>query len=96
MYEEISKLDYVSEIVLEGGNMRDPFRFSALKNLGRLETLEISGYRTIDEEDLGELGQLTQLRKLVVEDKHDIPPDVLARLHTELPNCRVVGFDEDW
>jgi hypothetical protein len=92
---QISQLQYVTKIVLEG-DARHRIHFSALRHLERVETLEIWTYRTIDAQDVEELAQLKQLEKIVIENINEIPPDVRTRLKTELPNCTIIDYLDDW
>jgi hypothetical protein len=92
---EISRLDYVTKIAING-HPRRRFRFSALRNLERIKTLEIWRPTILDEQVLNELSQLKQLTKLVIEDIEDVPFDALARLKAELPNCRIIHYSDDW
>ena len=92
--EQLAELKYLNKIVFL--NTGERFRFSALRKFQRLETLELWDYWTLDEHDCNELAQLTQLYKIILEDKDDIPPHMLTRLESELPNCKIVDVYDDW
>ncbi|HEY3393366.1 MAG TPA: hypothetical protein VGK58_11710 [Lacipirellulaceae bacterium] len=95
MCAEIAQLDYVTKVSIDG-DPRQRFRFSALRNLERIKTIEIWRPTILDEPALNELAQLKQLRKIVIERIDEIAPAVIARLEAELPNCKIIGYSDDW
>jgi hypothetical protein len=95
MCAEIAQLDYVRKIAIDG-HPRHRFRFSALGNLEQLETIEIWTYPIISEQDINELAQLKQLRKIVINNIDEIAPDVRAQLEAALPNCEIIDYLDDW
>jgi hypothetical protein len=95
MVADISQLDYLRKVSIEGYPRRR-FPFSVLRNLEQIKTLEIWRPTILDEPALNELGQLKQLRKIVIQDKDEIASDVLARLEAALPNCKIIDHLEDW
>ena len=50
----------------------------------------------IEEQDVNELARLNQLKKIVIEHRDQIAPDVLARLKVALPNCKIIDDLDDW
>jgi hypothetical protein len=95
MCAEIAQLDYVRKIAIDG-HPRHRFRFSALGNLEQLVTIEIWTYPIISEQDINELAQLKQLRKIVINNIDEIAPDVRAQLEAALPNCEIIDYLDDW
>ena len=89
------RLDYLAIVCIDG-HPRHGFRFLALRNLERVKTLEIWRPTILDEPVLNELGQLQQLRKIVIQDKDEIAPDWLVRLKAALPDCRIIDHLDDW
>jgi len=95
---DISKLAYLNRIELFVGvptPSKKPFKFSVLRAIKRLHTLELIDYGEIEEQDVDELAQLSSLKQLVLY-KDDVSPDILSRLEAELPNCQVVDSYDDW
>jgi hypothetical protein len=95
MCAEMAQLDYVKRIGIEG-HLRHPFRFSALRNLAQMKTLEVWRPTILDEQDLNELAQLKQLQKIVIEGLHELDPKALARLEAALPDCKIIDSLDDW
>ncbi|MCI0335792.1 MAG: hypothetical protein L0228_21505 [Planctomycetes bacterium] len=95
---DLSKLAYLSRIELmigDGSPRTRRFKFSILRTVNQLETLDLCEYGNIDEQEVNELTQLKFLKKLVLW-KDELAPHSLLRLQAELPECKIVDFYDDW
>jgi hypothetical protein len=95
MCAEIAQLDHVTKIGIEG-HLRHYVRFSALRTLAQMKTLEVWRPTILDEQDLNGLAQLKQLQKIVIEGLDEVDPEALARLKSALPDCKVIDSLDDW
>jgi hypothetical protein len=94
---EMSVVPHVTHICLQsvpGGNRH--FRFSMLRAVPRLETLELREFRSLDDQDIRDLCELPGLKKIVFEKKDDVDPATLDKLQTTLPGCAIVDYYDDW
>jgi hypothetical protein len=94
--EDISQFRYLTKISISN-ETRERFPYSALSATKQLNVLEISySHGEIDGQDVSELAQLTQLRKLAVDYEEGRLPEVLKRLRAQLPNCKMIDYYDDW
>jgi hypothetical protein len=94
---QISELTQVKRVWIYDLESK-PARLAALRPLRRIKTLVLVAGKgsTIRDEDVAELSQLPQLRRLVVTRLNEVSPDVIARIAAALPDCRIVDYADEW
>jgi hypothetical protein len=96
--KDISRLRYLRRIDLmvgDGSPRTKRFSFSVLRAVDQVKKLDLCDYGNIDEQDVKELKQLTFLKELILW-KDEVPPHILSQLETELPECDIVDFYDEW
>ncbi len=94
--DRMNALPYSNSLQLSGAVFGDGhYPFAKLRSIRRLETLSVSSTPRMDEQDVQELVQLSNLKKLVLEKSHG-DPRLIRQLEQGLPGCTIVDEDENW
>jgi hypothetical protein len=96
MAEEMSTLEYIRSIEF-WTDSEEPFHFSVFRRLPRLTTMEFWIGEEFDASDISQLAQLRQLKKIVIDGRDEmVPPHLLTRLQSKLPDCKIIDSIDDW
>jgi hypothetical protein len=95
---ELSNFTYLTNVVVQYENEFQGFPYSKLSGVRQLEEIWIDSYwnHYLNDADIRELAQLTQLKKIVLYDKGDHDPGRISQLEKELHGCKIVDSFDDW
>jgi hypothetical protein len=94
---DLAKLSCLGKIVVRWSS-QEHYPYSTLKTVPQARELEIRNTEPIEESDVKELTQLSQLHKITYTIDFSDPDrlNIVGRLKSALPNCEVVDSYDDW